>query len=159
MSVKISILTLGMLLSAALCKAQGLCPWINTATVVDAPDPTVSEVQSSVANDGDTCVFHFRKADSVYSVQIAIHAAAGNGRDMAADEAQCKSDKVTLAHIGNEAILCSTGAHAERAIGRVRDKIFVITIDAKGEHGSAGTAKPLRDMASLFAGQVAGNLF
>ena len=64
-TVKIGLVTLGVLLSAALCRAEGTCPWINTATVVDAPDPAVSDVQSTVTNDGNTCAFHYRKADSL----------------------------------------------------------------------------------------------
>lgn len=157
--VKVGVATLGLLLSAALCGAQDTCPWINAATVIDAPNASVSDVQGSVANNGNLCAFHYRKADDFYNVQIAIHAAAGNSSDMAADEARCKSGKMDLPHIGNEAVLCSTGAHGERVIGRVRDKIFVINIDVKAGHDSTDRTKSLGDMATMMAAQVAGNLF
>ena len=155
----IGLVTLGVILSAALCAAQGSCPWVNAATVVDAPDSTVSDIQTSVADAGNLCTFRYRKSDGLYNVQIAVRAAAGDGHETAADEAQCKSAKMPLPHIANEAVLCSTGAHRERVIGRVRDKIFIVNVDARIEHGSTDTEKSLGAMATLIAGQVAGNLF
>lgn len=158
-TAKVGIVTLGVLLSAALCRAEGTCPWINTATVIDAPDSAVSDVQSSVANDGNMCVFHYRKADRLYSVQITIHTTVDAIRGMAADETQCQSNKMALAHIGNEAVLCSTSAHGERLIGRVRDQIFMVNVDVKTKQSSADLNKSLGDMATMMAAQVAGNLF
>jgi hypothetical protein len=159
MKRKVGILIAGILLSAVLGNAEETCPWINTATVIDAPDSSVNEVQSTVANGGDSCLFHYRKADRLYSMQVKIRTAAGNDHGIAADEAQCRSGKTALAGIGNEAVLCSTGAHGERVVGRVRDKIFIIDVDVRVEHGSTEMTKSLGDIATLMAEQVAGSLF
>ncbi len=159
MTAKICFLTLLILLSASLCKAQDVCTWVTTATVIDAPDPAVSDVQTVVADAGNTCTFHYRKADSLYNVQITIHTASGDNGDMAASEKQCGSDKTSLTGIGNEAVLCSTGARGERVVGRVRDQIFVVNVSVKAARDSNETAKSLGDKATLLAEQVAGNLF
>jgi len=156
MSAKISIFALGILFCAPLCKAQEVCPWINTATVIDAPDPAVGDVQSAVSDNGNLCTFRYRKADLTYSVQVTIHAASGNG--IAANQKQCKAAKTTLNAIGNEAFLCSS-EHESQAIGRVRDKIFVVDVKVKTAEGPANSTRSLADMATLFAEQVAGNLF
>lgn len=159
MTAKIWIVTLGALLFSALCKAQDVCPWINTATVIDGPDPAVSDVQSIVTDGGKTCMFHYRKSGLLYNMQIAVHPLVGNAKDEAANAAKCKAAKTSLAGIGNEAALCSTGAHGERVVGRVRDRVFVVDVSVKTGHGSNETAKALGDMATLMAEQVAGNLF
>ena len=159
MTAKAAILALGMLLSASLCKAQDVCTWVTTATVIDAPDPAVSDVQTVVTNAGNICTFHYRKADSLYNVQITIHTASGNSGDMAASEKQCGSDKTALTGIGNEAVLCGTGARGERVVGRVRDQVFVVNVSVKAAGDPTETAKSLGDKATLLAEQVAGNLF
>ncbi len=159
MMTKVCILALGILASTALCEAEDVCPWINAATVIDAPGSSVRSVQSIVAGGGDTCVFHYQKADGFYSVEIAIRTATGSNRDMAAPETRCTSDKITLTGIGNGAVLCGIGAHGEQVIGRVRDKIFTINVDVKTEHHSTEMTKSLSDRAIMMAAQVAGNLF
>jgi hypothetical protein len=159
MTARAAILALGMLLSASLCKAQDVCTWVTTATVIDAPDPAVSDVQTAVTNGGNICTFHYRKADSLYNVQITIHTSSDNSGDMAASEKQCGSDKSALTGIGNEAVLCSTGAREERVVGRVRDQIFVVNVSVKAARDSTEMAKSLGDKAMLLAAQVAGNLF
>lgn len=159
MTAKTCILILGVLLSAALCKAEDVCPWINATTVVDVPDPAVSDVQSAVTNGGDTCTFRYRKSDFFYSVRIAIHTAAGDSQDVAANATQCASGGTPLAGIGNEAVLCNAGPRGARVVGRVRDRIFVVNVSVKTAHGSTEMAKLLGDMATMMAEQVAGNLF
>lgn len=159
MTARICILILGVLLSAVLCKAEDVCPWINTATVTDVPYPTASDVQSVVTKDGNTCTFHYRKAELLYSVQIVIHTIVVNGRDVAANAMQCVSGGTPLAGIGNEAVLCSAGAHGERVVGRVRGRIFVVDVRVKTARGSTETTKSLGDMATMMSEQVAGNLF
>lgn len=158
-TIKVALAALGVLSSTVLCKAEDTCPWITTATVINAPDPSVSDVQTAVTNNGNSCVFHYRKADSLYSVQIAIRVTSDAAPSIAHDAAQCKSDKTDLPAIANEVILCSTSAHAERLVGRVRDQIFTINVDVKTKQSSADLTKSLSDMATMMAKQVAGNLF
>ena len=152
-------LLLGTLLSPVLCRAQDGCPWINTATVIDAPNPAVSDLQGVVTNEGDKCQFHFWKQGLLYSVQIAIYPSTGGGKDTAKAGARCEAAKTPLTGIGNEASLCNTGTGGERVIGRVRNRMFVVDLSVKSVAGSSHNAELANDMATMIAKQVAGNLF
>jgi hypothetical protein len=67
--------------------------------------------------------------------------------------------KRALTGIGTEAALCSTGASGEPVVGRVCDRIFVVSVRIKTTRGSTETTKSHGNIATMMADQVAGNLF
>lgn len=124
------------LLLPAIGAAAETCPWINAAT---AGGVLGGEVTATVTPD--TCTF----------VRPGSELRIGVQPKDAAHAVTCGPGPSPLKAIGNEAVICTEGRTA-KVVGRVRDKIFTITVTS---------SKPdtLREKALRVAEQVAGNLF
>jgi hypothetical protein len=68
-----------------------------------------------------------------------------------------------LPAIGNEALICGVGPRrkrsGERAVGRVRDQVFTITLSSSLKNDMVLNKDELRIKINMAAGQVAVNLF
>ena len=144
------------------CFAEAPCPWLNAAT---ASGVLGGEVQSStvaLTPEGDgTCRFVFKQASSTFTLSIDVHTMPLPLKTFATYLAQCNGTTLPLTAIGNEAVQCisrSSSNGEEQVIGRVRDRAFVLTINAnlaKQSPGKTDLSPETRNVAE----QVAGSLF
>lgn len=142
---------------------QTVCPWVNKATVVDAPDiPDAATAADTVmvSDGGNNCSFHFQNNGVSYDLQVTIKMLPEGDTNIVASESKCIGEKTPLRGIGNEAVACAINTHAtrgEQVAGRVRDKLFIVYITSVAKE-SPSVRDLLRERATLIAEQVAGNL-
>jgi hypothetical protein len=77
-------------------------------------------------------------------------------------ESKCTASGLPLKGVGNEAIMCasdSAKSNGELVVGRVRDSIFTVVINAGGGDNPAAAKNDLEDKSQEIAKQVAGILF
>jgi hypothetical protein len=133
------------------------CLWMNAATAEGIMGNTLGGTVTMVAaqeNGYGSCAF--QRPGAELRIEVLPTEGAGHFARLAA---ACGSKTVPLKAIGNEAVVCLAGASAERtarAIGRVRDRIFTITLRRSDV---SLTQERLREEARASAEQVAGNLF
>jgi hypothetical protein len=151
----------------AACPAQAVCPWMNAATAGGFLGGDVDAAVTGVTPDGDaTCDFKLGAA-SGSTLRIAVHTMAHTQQEFPGYLAQCASGAVALKGIGNEAVRCLAGSGASKGseliIGRVRERVFVITIRAewigRPPTSPTKTRNPMSDDSENVAEQVAGSLF
>jgi hypothetical protein len=146
------------------CYAEAQCPWLNAAT---AGGVLGGEVQSSTTNvtaQGDaTCHFVRRQDSSNFALSIDVHTMTLPSKDFPAYLAQCGGTLLPLKAVGNDAFQCvSKGASAngeEQVIGRVRDRVFILTVNANVTKQPVPNKAGLRHETRNVAEQVAGALF
>lgn len=140
MSLKLPAL---LVLAPLLCCAAESCPWINSGTVGGILGGPVDSKLTPT-----TCEFTRSSGSVLYTLRVEVETMALPSHDYAKYLAECKSKPEPLKAIGNEAVTCSSEA-SELAIGRVRDRVFVIRVNGIDRADKAHTA----------AEHVAGNLF
>jgi hypothetical protein len=147
--------------------AQAVCPWMNAATAGGFLGGDVATAVTGVNdNDDATCEFT-RSAGSGSMLRIAVHTMANAKQEFPGYLTVCTSSGVALKGIGNEAVRClpSSGASkgSELIVGRVRDRVFVITIKAewigRPPTSLTKTRNPISDDSENVAEMVAGSLF
>jgi hypothetical protein len=160
----ISAVAVGSVTHSPHCYAEAQCPWLNAAT---AGGVLGGEVQSSITNvtpQGDaTCHFVRRQDSTNFTLTIDVHTMALPSKDFPTYLAQCGGTLLSLKAVGNEAFQCvSKDASAngvEQVIGRVRDRAFVLTVNAnltkQPTSAKTGLSRETRNVAE----QVAGTLF
>lgn len=146
-------------LGSARCLAQSPCPWMNAATASGFLGGDVQTAVTGVTADGDaTC--EYTKADAL--LRIAIHTLPDVKKDFPGYLAQCGASAVNLKGIGNQAIQCRNKGE-ELIVGRVRERVFVITIKASWisspPTSPTKTRNPISDDSENIAEQVAGSMF
>jgi hypothetical protein len=134
------------------------CPVLNAATAGGALGGDVqTTVSRSEKNPGYTC--QFTRADSELTIEISTLTAPDQFARFADHACQGGREVTPLKAIGNEAVSCSVGRGAqivEKAVGRVRNQIFVIRMSTAD---NAADAKSIRSKTTTLAEQVAGYLF
>jgi len=133
------------LLAAALS-----CPSLKTATARGAVGED-AQVTVIPAERAAVYTCQFKGTDAELIIEVGTLDAAGQFAHFAETACRGGHDVAPLKAIGNEAIACTVQT-AEKVVGRVRNRTFVIRL-------SAANAKSLRGKASALAEQVAGNLF
>jgi hypothetical protein len=157
--MKYAIMLSALLLIPGICKAETACPWINTATAAGILEGPVNLETQNTEGNGNICEFTYHDGTMMHSLRIAVHDIQDRKKDMMTNEAQCRSRIVPLKGIGNDAMLCSVDVHSsrgEQVVGWVRNRIFIVRIDA---NDASMTRKVLQEKARMAAEQVAGNLF
>jgi hypothetical protein len=155
---------IGSIIHTPHCFAQTQCPWLNAAT---AGGVLGGEVEASITNAttlGDaTCHFTRKQDSSNLSITIDVHTMSLPSKDFPTFTAQCGGTLSPLKAIGNEAFQCvpkSTSANGEeQVIGRVRDRAFILTVNANSTKQSAPGKTSLTPETRNLAEQVAGSLF
>jgi hypothetical protein len=74
----------------------------------------------------------------------------------------CTSAPVALKGIGNEAVSCAADvgySRGEQVIGRVRDRLFIVTVSSTMAQDPSAARQLLQEKASTIAEQIAGALF
>jgi hypothetical protein len=147
------------------CRAQSICPWLNAATASGVLGGAATvEVSNTGASTG-TCVFRLPSGTSSDTLRIAVvraDHAENAGKEMKPYQIGCTSSSAPLKAVGNEAVLCvsNTGiSSGELVVGRVRDKIFTVSISTSIGNDSETSRDILVEKAEEIAKQVAGALF
>lgn len=161
--MKVALVGLVCLLISISCSAQSRCPWLNAAT---AGGVLGGEVHMSVTPEPPqpqadaSCEFTRMQDSKTYSLRITVQTMAVPSKDFAGFVAQCNGATAPLKAIGNEAVLCLTPAHAgeEKIIGRIRKRVFVMTLDRPGHSPGTPKGEPSGEARNL-AEQLAGILF
>lgn len=143
------LLPLILLIVPGLVRAE-TCPWLNAATAGGILGGAVTaSVTLETANREDaTC--SFIRGRSQLRIEVMTMDTPRNQYALRA--AQCSVEGAPLKAIGNEAVVCG-GENSAQVVGRVRNKIFVILVNA------ADSPAGLREKVRSIAEQVAGTLF
>jgi hypothetical protein len=81
---------------------------------------------------------------------------------VASHESRCTAPAAALKAIGNEAVSCSADvgySRGEQVIGRVRDRLFIVTVSSTIAQDPLMTRQLLQAKARMIAEQIAGALF
>jgi len=141
----------------SIAAAAEICPWLNAATAGGAlGGPVAMTVTRAKAGDDATCNFVRRDGSLQFELRIEVETMPSPAKDFASYTARCHSVAVPLKAIGNEALACSDGQHAEQVVGRVRDRAFLVRVSTSDPSSQPSA---LRDKARKVAEQVAGILF
>ena len=156
-----------VLLGAALlpvAAAAENCPWINTATAsgLIGADATGAYTPAA-AGQPAVCTFTEINSRSPRTLQIRVETTPDAHARLMALDSSCADAASPLPAIGNEAVTCVAADHkdkpAERALGRVRNQVFTITLTSSGKQDDVLTRDELKMRIDTAAEQVAGNLF
>ncbi len=127
---------------AVLGRAEESCPWLDsptadaalgttttaTVTLLDKNQPDTDKIGDSI------CEFSKQQGVLFRQLRIEVRTVADPAREFAAYNAHCSSKPAPVKAVGNEAWACAleakSGQVAEQIIGRLRDRIFVVTIRA-----------------------------
>jgi hypothetical protein len=152
-----------LLVLAASCKAQGHCAWLNEATASGLLNGPVTLDLETAADDQRICVFTNLKTAKDYStLRITVQPLKDVNNAVASHKSLCTSAPVALKAIGNEAVSCSADvgySRGEQVIGRVRDRLFIVTVSSTIAQDPSATRQLLQEKARTIAEQVAGALF
>jgi len=144
------------------CRGQSSCPWINAATAEGVLDSKVdSSVQETRGKDMN-CTFKSVETSGTRSLVVEVRDIDDREKGYAEAESKCTSAPTPVRGLGNEAFECVADhpdSHAMMIIGRVREKLFVVSVIMTGRRDRGLTAASLEDKVTIAAGQVVGNLF
>jgi hypothetical protein len=147
------------------CRAQSTCPWLNAATASGVLGGSATmEVNNTGASTG-VCIFRFQDEAQNNTLRISVIKAErpeNAGKEMMPYESKCTASGLPLKGVGNEAILCAADtakSSGELVVGRVRDNIFTVVINAGTGDKPVAAKDDLEDRAQEIAKQVAGILF
>jgi hypothetical protein len=154
----------GLVFALTTCRAeQGHCPWLNDATASGVLNGPVTLNLETAPEDQTICVFtNLRTAKDYSALRIMVQPLTDVTKAVASRESQCTSPAAALKAIGNEAVSCSADvgySRGEQVIGRVRDRLFIVTVISTMAHDPLMTRPLLQAKARMIAEQVAGALF
>ena len=158
------MMLLGLLLACGKCKPEeGHCVWLNEATASGYLNGPVTLDVKTGPEDQSICIFTNRKSakDSV-ALRIMVQPLKDTNKVVTSHESLCASAPAPLKAIGNEAVSCSADvghAHGEQVIGRVRDRLFIVSVTSTMAEDPVTTRQSLRESVRDIAEQVAGALF
>jgi hypothetical protein len=146
------------------CSAQTLCPWLNAATAGGVLGGEVQSTMSNVTPQGDaTCHFTRRQDASNLTLTIDVHTMTLPSKDFPTYLTQCGGTLLPIKAVGNEAFQCvSKGSSTngeEQVIGRVRDRAFILTVNATLIKQTTPTKTGLSQETRNLSEQIAGALF
>jgi hypothetical protein len=149
---------------SAICRAEeGHCAWLNDATASGVLNGTVTLDLEPAPDDQTICAFTNLKTAKDYStLRIMVQPLKDVTNALASHESLCTSPATALKAIGNEAVSCSADvgySRGEQVIGRVRDRLFIVTVSSTMAHDPLMTRPALKEKAKMIAEQVAGALF
>jgi hypothetical protein len=157
------MMLLELVFLSARCKAQGHCAWLNDATASGFLNGPVTLDLETAPDDQKICVFTNLKTAKDYStLRIMVQPLQDVSKAVASHEFLCTSSPVALKAIGNEAVSCSADvgySRGEQVIGRVRDRLFIVTVSSTMAQDPSATRQVLQEKARNIAEQIAGALF
>jgi len=158
------IVVAGLATFSAVCNAQeGHCAWLNDATASGVLSGPVTLALETAPDDQTICTFtNLRTAKDYSALRIMVQPLKDLSNSIVSHESLCTSPPAALKAIGNEAVSCSADvgySRGEQVIGRVRDRLFIVTISSTMAQDSLMTRPALKEKARLIAEQVSGALF
>jgi hypothetical protein len=149
---------------SATCEAQDAhCAWLNDATAAGVLNGNVNLDLETAPDDQTICTFtNLRTAKDYSTIRIMVQPLKDTSNAVAPHESQCSSLAVAVKAIGNEAVSCSADvgySRGEQIIGRVRDRLFMVTVSSTMAKDPQMTRQLLKDKAHMVAEQLAGALF
>jgi hypothetical protein len=152
-----------LLLLSASCQAQAHCAWLNDATASGFLNGPVTLDLETAPDDQSICTFTNLKTAKDYStLRIMVQPLKDTNNAVASHKSLCTSAPVALKAIGNEAISCSADvgySRGEQVIGRVRDRLFIVTVSSTIAKDPSATRPMLQEKARTISEQIAGALF
>jgi len=145
-------------------RAANQCPWLNEATASGLiGGDSVGSFTSTPDAHGGACVFTEKAGGIARTLTITVEIATDPHARVSALAQSCAAGATRLSAIGNEAFDCSAdvrrGQLGERAVGRVRNQVFTITLSSTLKDDPILTRNALQSRTYTAAEQVAGNLF
>ena len=144
----------------SLARAANRCPWMTEATasgLIGAD--SVGSYSAAIDAQPAVCTF----IGGARSLTVTVEIAKDPHARMTALAQQCASAPAPLHAIGNEAVSCEAPLRSRepgaRALGRVRDQVFTITLKTRVKEDPILTRDALKARIYTAAEQVAGNLF
>lgn len=157
------IVIVGSIIHPQPCSAEAPCPWLNAATAGGVLGGDVQFTITNVTPQGDaTCHFTRKQDASNLTLTIDVHTVALPSKDFPTYLAQC-AEALPLKAVGNEAFQCipkggSTNGE-EQVIGRVRDRVFILTVNANSTKQLTPAKTALSQETRNLSEQIAGALF
>ena len=156
----------GALLLAAPCTARAAnnCPWLNEATASAFIGRSATGAYAAASASSALCTFTENAVQPLRTLHISVETVSdAHSRYLAAARMACPSGPGPLPAVGNEASTCvlvrSGGGTEAKAVGRVRDQIFTITLATSVKNDAVLSPAMLGMKIDSAAEQVAGNLF
>jgi hypothetical protein len=152
-----------IVLAPGVCFGQPKCPWIQEATARGILGGAVT-TNVTIKDTGDgACAFTRQQGDVQHHLSVLVITMTDIPKQYSRYKAQCESEGTALKAIGNEAVECSiqtqTNLYAEKVVGRVRDRAFIVTVASSLEDDPSMNQETRREKVHLAAEQVAGILF
>lgn len=142
---------------------EGHCAWLNDATASGVLNGPATLALETAPGDQSICVFTNLKTAKDYSaLRIMVQPLADVTKAVASHESLCTAPAAALKAIGNEAVSCSADvgySRGEQVIGRVRDRLFIVTVSSTIAQDPLMTRQLLQAKARMIAEQIAGALF
>jgi hypothetical protein len=162
----LSLVAFGICLLAAPASARAAnsCPWLNEATASGLlGGSAVGTYTEGAGAQPAVCTFTQQTPGITRTLQLTVEIASDPPARLVTVERACGADAAPLHAIGNEAIFCAAderkGRLGERAVGRVRDQVFIITLSSSTKDDTILTRDALKTRIYTAAEQIAGNLF
>ena len=148
-------------LSPSACRADARCPWLNAATAEGLLGGKVQTNMTPLTAQGDTtCEFSSQQDSTASILRIEVHRMEAPSKEFASYLSKCGGITLPLKAIGNEAVPCalkgSSTPGEEQIIGRVRDRVFLLSIR---RNVPPPPKDGLREDTRNIAEQIAGSLF
>lgn len=157
------VMLLELVFLSASGKAQAHCAWLNDATASGVLNGPVTLDLETTPNDQNICVFtHLKTAKDYSALRIMVQPLKDVDQAVSSHKSLCTSVPVALKAIGNEAVSCSADvgySRGEQVIGRVRDRLFIVTVSSTIAQDPTATRQLLQEKARTIAEQIAGALF
>jgi hypothetical protein len=145
-------------------RAANNCPWLTEATasgLIGAD--SVGAFSAAADAHPAVCTFTEKAEGMARTLTITIELSPDPHARVSALAQACGGGGAPLNAIGNEAVSCTAdlrrGELGERAIGRVRNQVFTITLGSTMKDDPILTRDALKSRIYTAAEQVAGNLF
>ncbi len=145
-------------------RAANNCPWLNEATASGLlGGDAVGTYTDASGTQPAICTFTQQAPGITRTLRLTVEIAPDPPARLAAAERACGADTAPLNAIGNEAVFCAMddrkGKLGERAVGRVRDQVFIITLNSSAKDDTILTRDVLKMRIYTAAEQISGNLF
>jgi hypothetical protein len=152
-----------IVLAPGVCFGQTKCPWIQEATARGILGGAVTANVTIKDNGDGACAFTRQQGDVQRHLSVLVITMTDIPKQYSRYTEQCESKGTPLKAIGNEAVECSiqtqTNLYAEKVVGRVRDRAFIVTVASSLEDDPSMNQETRREKVHLAAEQVAGILF
>ena len=159
------VLTGAALLVATQARASNNCPWLNEATASGLLGGAANGTYVVQIGHAPSCTFIEQSGKLLRTLQVSVEMAHDPHPHLLSvvTEACGSSAPLALLAVGNEAVSCAYESRSirrgRRVVGRVRDRIFVVTLGSSVKNDPVLTPDMLEIKSDTAAAEISGNLF